>query len=56
MSSLRRANAPLQPFRRGHKGGFKAGEATAVPERDGSPVTRDGLGPPDMACAAHRLH
>ncbi len=47
MSSLRRANAALLPCRRGHKGGFIAGEATAVPERDGSSVARGDLAPPD---------
>ncbi len=43
-------------FRRGHKGGFRGGGATSVPERDGSSVARDGLAPPDLACAAQRRH
>ncbi len=54
MSPLRRANAALQPCRRGHKGGVKAGERTPLPERDRPSVARDGFGPPDMVCAAHR--
>ncbi len=41
MSSLRRTNAAVQPWRRDLKGGFNADEPTAVPERDGSSMARD---------------
>ncbi len=42
LHGLRSANAALRPCRRCHKGGYRAGEAPAVPERDGSSVARNG--------------
>ncbi len=46
-SSFRRASAAQQLCRRGLKGAFNVGGATAVPEGDDPSVAHDGLAPPD---------
>ncbi len=46
---LRRANAALQPCRRGHNYGINARKPSAVPWRDGASVPWDELAPHDTA-------